>query len=186
MAAPIQINPAITIIGNDLDAIATFNADLDPTAGMQKAGRFMSYDPATRMLTPWDGVADAPGATIWGVLADDVVEDVAGGQAEVTKAVMVYRGGTFLRQEIESANNAYIEAGGPLDTRLRDLGISLVYSYEGYQGLDPVPAGAQAAMDQQAKEGEERAKARAEKERQEKAKPGDKVKEEGPQAGPRQ
>lgn len=137
----INVGPPLTIVGKDLEIGATFNADLNPTTGRQRAGRFMSYDPATQQLTPWDGVADAVGATIFGILADDVVEDVLGGEIEVTKAVMVYRDGTFLRQEIEAANNAAIEPGGALDSVLRGLGINLEQSYEGYVGIDPVPAG---------------------------------------------
>jgi hypothetical protein len=133
------VQPAITIIGKDLDAGATFNADLNPNAGVQKAGRFMSYDKATKQLTPWDGVADAAGATIYGVLADDF--DITDNNQTVSMAVMIYREGVFLRQEIESANNAEITVDGPLDTRLRDLGILLEYSYEGYTGINPMPPG---------------------------------------------
>jgi hypothetical protein len=134
-----SVGAPLTIIGKDLDADATFNADLNPNAGKQVAGRFMSYDPATQQLTPWDGIADAPGATIFGILADGF--DITGQTASVTAAVMVYRGGTFLRQEIESANNAAIVPGGPLDKALRDLGISLEQSYDQYVGLNPVPTG---------------------------------------------
>jgi hypothetical protein len=61
----------------------------------------------------------------------------------VTAAVMVYREGIFLRQEIESANNAAITPDGPLDKALRDLGIFLELSYPGYVGLNPVPTGVQ-------------------------------------------
>lgn len=131
----------LTIIGKDLDVGNTFNSDLNPNAGKQMAGRFMSYDAANKQLTPWDGLADADGATIFGVLADDVVEDVAGQQTEVTKAVMVYRTGTFLRQEIETANNAVITPDGPLDKALRDLGIYLEWSYMDYVGIPNPPAG---------------------------------------------
>lgn len=135
-----QTGPPLTIIGKDLEAGSTFNADLAPTTGKQRAGRFMSYDPANMVLTPWDGVADAPGATIFGILADDC-DTREDSQTEVESAAMVYRDGTFLRQEIESANNAAIEPGGPLDNALRLLGIYLELSYEGYVGIDPVPAG---------------------------------------------
>lgn len=135
-----QVGPPLTIIGKDLEAGATFNADLDPTTGKQRAGRFMSYDPATMMLTPWDGVVDAAGATIFGVLADDC-DTREDSQTEVESAAMVYRDGTFLRQEIESANNAAIEPGGALDAALRLLGIYLEQSYEQYVGLQPVPTG---------------------------------------------
>jgi hypothetical protein len=134
-----NVGPPLTIIGKDLDVIATFNADLNPNAGKQQAGRFMSFDAATDQLTPWDGLGDAAGATIFGVLADGF--DITGQTTEVTAAVMVYRGGTFLRQEIESANNAAIPPGGPLDNALRILGIQLEYSYDAYTGLEPVPAG---------------------------------------------
>jgi hypothetical protein len=133
--------PAITIIGKDLDAGATFNADLNPNTGKQRAGRFMSYDTTNRWLTPWDGIADAVGATIYGVLANDV--DITDNNTTVSTAVMVYREGTFLRQEIESANNAAITPGGVLETALRDIGITLELSYEGYIGVSPVPAGVQ-------------------------------------------
>jgi hypothetical protein len=129
----------LTIIGKDLDVGATFNADLNPNSGQQRAGRLMSYDKATKQLTPWDGIADANGQTIFGVLADDV--DITGDNINVTTAVMVYRAGLFLRQEIESANNAAITPDGVIDNRLRDLGISLEQSYEAYLGVNPVPAG---------------------------------------------
>jgi hypothetical protein len=134
-----HVGPPLTIIGNDLDAVASFNADLNPNAGKQRAGRFMSYDPATEQLTPWDGLADAVGATIFGVLADGF--DITADNVNVTAAVMVYRGGTFLSQEIESANNAAITPGGPLDKALRDLGITLKYSYDAYTDISPVPTG---------------------------------------------
>jgi hypothetical protein len=54
---------------------------------------------------------------------------------------MIYRGGTFLRQEIESANNTAITPDSAVDMALRDKGIYLEQSYEGYLGLSPVPAG---------------------------------------------
>jgi hypothetical protein len=54
---------------------------------------------------------------------------------------MVYRAGLFLRQEIESANNAAITPDGAIDIALRDLGILLEQSYDQYVGLSPVPAG---------------------------------------------
>jgi hypothetical protein len=135
------VAPALTIIGKDLDAGATFNADLNPNTGKQRAGRFMSYDPANRWLTPWDGIADAAGATIYGILADDV--DITDNNTTVSVAVMVYREGVFLRQEIESANNAAITPGGALEKAIRDIGINLELSYEGYIGVNPVPAGVQ-------------------------------------------
>lgn len=135
----VNVGPPLTIIGKDLDAGATFNGDLNPNAGKQRAGRFMSYDASTKQLTPWDGVADAAGDTIYGVLAEGF--DITDNNQTVSMAVMVYRDGVFLRQEIESANNAYIPAGGPLDAKLRTLDISLEYSYEDYVGLDPIPSG---------------------------------------------
>jgi hypothetical protein len=135
-----NVRAPLTIIGKDLDAGATFNGDLNPNAGKQAAGRFMSYDAATAQLTPWDGLTDAAGATIYGILADDV--DITGNDTEVTAVVMVYREGVFLRQEIESANNAHIPAGGPLDLALSAKGLHLEYSYEDYVGIPTVPAGA--------------------------------------------
>jgi hypothetical protein len=134
------VGAPLTIVGKDLDVGSTFNGDLNPNAGKQRAGRFMSYDVATKQLTPWDGIADAVGATIFGVLADDV--DIRDNNVDVTAAVMVYREGVFLRQEIESANNAHIAADGPVDKALRGLGIFLEYSYEDYVGVSPVPQGA--------------------------------------------
>jgi hypothetical protein len=132
----VTIGTMLTIIGKDLDAGATFNGDIDPAAGKQKAGRFMSYNAATKTLIPWDGLTDATGDTIFGVLADDVLTDLTNHEP-----VMVYRRGTFLRQEIETANNAVIGAGGALDLALSDKGIFLEFSYEGYQGLEGAPAG---------------------------------------------
>lgn len=135
----VNVGPPLTIVGKDLDVGATFNGDINPNAGKQRAGRFMSYDPATGQLTPWDGVVDVPGATIFGVLADDF--DITADNTKVTAQCMVYRAGTFLRQEIESANNAAIPPGGALDKKLNDISIFLEYSYEGYLGLSPVPTG---------------------------------------------
>lgn len=135
----VNVGPPLTIVGKDLDVGATFNGDLNPNAGKQKAGRFMSYDAGTKQLTPWDGLVDASGDTIYGVLADNV--DVTADPDNVSAVVMVYREGNFLRQEIESANNALIPAGGPLDLKLNGLGIFLEYSYEDYIGINPVPAG---------------------------------------------
>jgi hypothetical protein len=52
---------------------------------------------------------------------------------------MCYRGGTFLRQEIESANQVLIPPDGPVDQALRKLGILLEWSYENYQMQNPPP-----------------------------------------------
>lgn len=134
------VGAPLTIVGKDLDVGSTFNGDLNPNAGKQRAGRFMSYDDTTKQLTPWDGTADAGGGTIFGVLADDV--DITANNTDVTAAVMIYREGVFLRQEIEAANNAHIPPNGTLDKKLRDLGIFLEYSYEDYVGVQPVPQGA--------------------------------------------
>lgn len=127
----------ITIIGKDLDAEATFNADTTPALGVLKAGTLMKYTAATKTLDKAVVGTDA----IFGILADDVDTGAAG--ATEVPVVMVYRGGTFLRQEIESANNVAITPGSAVDLALSDLGIYLELSYEGYVGLNPIPAGVQ-------------------------------------------
>jgi hypothetical protein len=136
----------LTIVGKDLDIGNTFNSDCDPAAGLQMAGRFMSYDAANMKLVPWDGVADAPGVTIFGVLSDDISTLDDTGAATLQFPVMVYRTGTFLRQELEIANNAVITPDGPLDNALRDKGIYLEWSYQDYEKLPTPPAGAPPAV----------------------------------------
>jgi hypothetical protein len=125
----------ITIIGKDLDAGATFNGDTTPALGVLKAGTLMKYTVATKVLAKAVVGTD----TIFGVLAQDVDTGAAG--ATEVLPVMVYRRGTFLRQEIESANNVVIGAGGAVDLALNDAGIFLEFSYDGYVGLNPAPAG---------------------------------------------
>ena len=128
--------PGITIIGKDLDAGATFNGDTVPALGVLKAGTLMKYTGgATKVLAKATVGTD----TVFGVLADDVDTGAVG--ATEIPVVMVYRRGTFLRQEIESANNAAITPGSAVDIALSDLGIHLELSYEGYEGLSPVPGG---------------------------------------------
>jgi hypothetical protein len=124
----------VSIIGKDLDAGATFNADVKPAqAAILKAGTLMKYDATTKQL---DKSAD--GADTFGVLANDV--DAT--HATVIEPAMVYRRGVFLRQEIESANNFLIAPKGAVDVYLANLGIHFELSYDAYDGLSPVPAGA--------------------------------------------
>ena len=127
----------ITIVGKDLDVGATFNADTTPAVGVLKAGTLMKYTAATKLLdkATLSGTPDA----VFGVLADDVDTGPVG-TTEV-QAVMVYRRGVFLRQEIESANNFAITPGSAIDLALNDAGIFLELSYEAYEGLSPVPTG---------------------------------------------
>jgi hypothetical protein len=129
------INPTVGIIGKDLDAGATFNADTTPALGVLKAGTLMKYDPATKVLAKAVVGTD----TVFGVLATDVDTGEAG--ATAIPPVMVYRRGVFRRQEIESANNVAITPGSAVDIALNDLGIRLELSWDGYAGLTPVPAG---------------------------------------------
>jgi len=131
------VSPALTIIGKDLDAGATFNADTTPAVGVLKAGTLMKYTAASKTLDKAVVGTD----TIFGILADDI-DTGAAGTTEI-QPVMIYRRGTFLRQEIESANNVAITPGSAVDIALGDLGIFLELSYEGYVGLNPVPAGVQ-------------------------------------------
>jgi hypothetical protein len=125
----------ITIIGKDLSAYATFNGDIAPAQGVIKAGRLMKYTAGTKTLAPAVVGTDA----VFGVLAQDV-DTGAVGATEILPC-MVYRAGTFLRQEVESANNVVIGAGGAVDLALNDLGIHLEFSYQAYDGLNPAPAG---------------------------------------------
>lgn len=129
------VSAPITIIGKDLDAGATFNADVTPGIGVLKAGTLMSFDVATQIL---DKAVDGP--TTFGILADELDTGAAG--ATEVKVAMIYREGVFLRQEIESANNLDINTGDANDLALRDKGMILEFSYEGYEGLTPVPPGA--------------------------------------------
>ena len=127
----------LTIIGKDLSAYATFNGDTTPAVGVLRAGTIMKYTAATKTLDKAVVGTD----TVFGILADDI-DTGAVGTTEI-QPVMVYRAGTFLRQEIESANNVSITPGSVVDLALDDRGIHLELSYEGYLGLNPVPAGVQ-------------------------------------------
>lgn len=125
----------ISILLNDLEAGATFNADTTPALGVLKAGTLMKYTIATKVLDKAVIGTD----TVFGVLADDVDTGAAG--ATEVPAVMVYRNGKFRRQAIESANNVAIPVGGAVDLALTDAGIILGLEYEGYENVNPVPAG---------------------------------------------
>jgi hypothetical protein len=127
----------ITIIGKDLDAGATFNADVAVGTGVHKAGEIVKYDATAKTFAKWVGGTDAV-TLAYGILADDI--DAT--SATVVEPAMCYRRGVFLRQEIESANNFLIKPGDATDVGLRDIGIHLELSYDAYDGLSPVPAGA--------------------------------------------
>jgi hypothetical protein len=130
-----QFNPVLTIIGKDLDVAGTFNSDVKPGegGGFLPAGRFMKYVAGDHFE---DG-AGAGGADIFGVLAQEV--DTSGTEPV---AAMVYRRGTFLRQEVETANEKLIPPGQALDLALKDKGILLEWSYTDYLGIPNPPAGA--------------------------------------------
>ena len=115
---------ALTLVSQDLDAYATFNADATPGQGVLLAGVFMKYEEATKTLSKATIGTDV----IFGVLADDVQTGPVG-VTEVLPA-MVYRRGVFLRQEIEAINDVTIDPGSALDLELIDLGIQLELSYE--------------------------------------------------------
>lgn len=131
--AHVNVGPPLTIIGKDLDAGATFNADVAPGTGRRRAGTLMSYDEADQQLSLAEGAED-----VFGILADEF-DDTHVPQGGSPIPAMVYREGVFLRQEIESANNIAIPVGGDIDNHLRSQGILLELSYESYVNLNPVP-----------------------------------------------
>ncbi len=131
-----NISAPLTIVGKDLEAGATFNADVTLGAGKLRAGTLMKYDTGTQALAKATVTGGTPDA-VFGVLADEF--DDTGAATPIP--AMVYRKGVFLRQEIESANNVALVPGGAIDILLRDLGILLEQSYPGYVGLSPVPSG---------------------------------------------
>ena len=116
--------PVPTIVGKDLSLAGTFNSDVVAGQGLIPAGRFMSYDEGAKELTAWNGDPE----DIFGLLAFEV--DASNTETNVPG--MVYRAGTFLRQEIEAANQVVIPPNGPVDMVLRGLGILLEWSYEDY------------------------------------------------------
>jgi hypothetical protein len=139
--------PPITIIGKDLEAVATFNGDIGPNLGLIPAGTFMSYDASAKLLTPWNSapmvtetnpLGDPEGATIFGILA----MGVDASDSTVVAVGMVYRGGTFLRQEIEAANQIVIPEGGVVDLALKNISIFLEYSHEMYVDMETPPPSA--------------------------------------------
>ncbi|HXB10673.1 MAG TPA: hypothetical protein VNZ45_01700 [Bacteroidia bacterium] len=132
------IYPVITIIGKDLEAAATFNASFDNAAqnrSLFPAGRFMQYSPTTKNMTPITTFTAGWAANVAGVLAHDV--DNTDGDA----VGMFYRNGTFLRQEVEAANqiSGGIVAGSADDITLQGKGIFLEYSYERYEDIETPP-----------------------------------------------
>jgi hypothetical protein len=127
-----NVGPALTIIGKDLDAGSTFNADVTLGAGPLKAGIFMKYDPVTRALAKATVTGGTPDV-VYGILADNF--DDTGSTTPVP--AMVYRDGCFLRQEIEAANNVPIPPGSAIETALLHNGITLELSYDSYVGLTP-------------------------------------------------
>jgi hypothetical protein len=133
-----NVGPPLTIIGKDLEAGATFNGDIALSSGVLLAGRLMSYDPDAKVLSPITDFTAGVGPAIFGLLADGV-DATSDTEVEVG---MVYRDGTFLRQEIEVANQVHIPAGGGLDQALRAVNIDLEYSYDEYVGMAPIPPGA--------------------------------------------
>jgi hypothetical protein len=153
------VGAPLTIVGKDLDIGATFNADVTLGAGKLRAGRIMKYTAATKELS-----ASVDGTAPFGLLADDF--DDTG--ATTNQPAMVYREGTFLRQEIESANNFAIAPGSAIETGLVAIGIDLEYSYDAYVGLSPVPASGGVVFPMEAVSEEEQKK--LEKEAEEKKK----------------
>lgn len=132
-----SFSPVLTIVGKDLDLRGTFNSDVVAGQGLLPAGRLMTYDAAAKAFTAWD--LDPLGAgNIFGVLAFEIDGT---DPAAPNLPGMVYRAGTFLRQEIEFANQIAIPPNGPVDVELRNKGLLLEWSYEDYVGLDPAPPG---------------------------------------------
>ena len=132
-----QTTVPTSIIGRDLDAGAQFNADVAVGTGIHKAGEIVKYDTTAKTFAKWVGGTDAV-TLIYGILAFEV--DATSGT--VVEVGMCYRRGVFNRQEVESANNYLIAPGGAADVGLRDVGIHLDLTYDAYDGLTPVPAGA--------------------------------------------
>jgi hypothetical protein len=125
------------IIGRDLDAGAQFNADVALSAGVLPAGTIVKYDTTAKTFAKWVGGTDAV-TLIYGILA----QTVDASSATVVEVGMCYRRGVFNRQEVESANNYLIAPGSAADVGLRDVGIHLDLTYDSYDNLSPVPAGA--------------------------------------------
>lgn len=130
-------NTVTSIIGKDLDAGGTFNSDMALNSGVHLAGEIVKYDATAKTFAKWVGGTDAVGL-IYGILA----QTVDATSATVVEVGMCYRRGVFLRQEIESANNYLIKPGDANDVALKDIGIVLELSYDAYDNLSPVPAGA--------------------------------------------
>jgi len=133
-------NVVTSIIGKDLDAGATFNADVALAAGVLPAGTIVKYDATAKTFAKWVGSGGTPDAAglIYGILA----QRVDATSATVVEVGMCYRRGVFNRQEIESANDLLIAPGGAIDAGLRAAGIHLDLTYDAYENLSPVPAGA--------------------------------------------
>ena len=107
----------LQIIGQDLDAGATFNVDIAVT-GLLYAGTLMRYNAASKTAQPTQDPTK-----VFGILADD-------GNLVPGEPVLIYRRGIFLRQQIAAINGIEIPPGSAMDLALDTLGIKLELSYE--------------------------------------------------------
>ena len=107
----VTISPNLPLIGKDLDAEATLNADVTGTQPDLWAGTIMVFSvtgpPANEMrraLTADFGAV--PSVTfVWGILAADSyqMEDLV-----TNRPAMIYRAGTFIRSTINDVNTGYV------------------------------------------------------------------------------
>jgi hypothetical protein len=145
----VRISPLLPLIGKDLDAEATFNADVLAAQEDLLAGTIMAFNGGTGLMQKATAVqiSDFTQAFVIGILAADSYAALGpDGQTPVVRPAMIYRGGTFIRSTVNEVNGMSPPAaippilpGDPLDRAMNIRGLYLEESYdEPAMGVPPL------------------------------------------------
>jgi hypothetical protein len=140
----VRIRPNLTFIGKDMEAAATFNADVDAAQPDLPGGTIMTYT-AGGVMTKAAALPVAP-ALMVGILAADSYATVDSAGSDIVRPAMIYRSGTFVRSAINYINGTPpagldlpvppppllppILPGDPADIGLNDRGIFLEEGFD--------------------------------------------------------
>jgi hypothetical protein len=137
----VNIGPNLPLIGKDLDAGATLNADVTGAVPDLRAGTLMHFTlagPVNEMAPATLAQIAAP-ANLIGVLAADSYYAESSPGVGVNRPAMIYRRGTFIRSTVNEVNQdakltapwaVPIEAGDVNDIALNQRGIFLELSWD--------------------------------------------------------
>jgi hypothetical protein len=141
----VTISPLLPLIGKDLDARATLNADVAAAEPDLLAGTIMVYsagvapnDRQMRRALDADLTVAGIANLVLGILAADsyAANDGAAIPTAVNRPAMIYRAGTFIRSTVNDINGTYIPPltaityGSIPDLVLNDKGIFLEESWD--------------------------------------------------------